>query len=409
MSGHPDIAVSGIGLVSPLGVGVAANWAGLCDGKPTATTDHLFAGLPVDFSCPVSGFDGTSLLGRDLSWRMEPFAQMVVVAAREAVAQAGLDPAGWDGSRVAVVLGVASSSMGPWPQLVARVGAGQFKRVSPMALPRSLPNLAAGEVCLDLGAMGPSLTVSTACASGATAIGIGRDLLRSGACDIAIVGGTESGRTPLASAAFGRMGALSTRCADPGAASRPFDVDCDGFVLAEGAGVLVLERAEDAGARGAAIQGRLMGFGASADAHHITAPHPDGLGVALAVDAALRDAGMTAEEVGHVNAHATSTPAGDAAEAGLLTRLFPHAPPVTATKSLTGHALGAAGALEAAFTLLTIQHREVPAIANLDTPIEPARDLDLVRGAPAALSTATGLSNSFGFGGQNAALIFAAA
>jgi 3-oxoacyl-[acyl-carrier-protein] synthase II len=269
--------------------------------------------------------------------------------------------------------------------------------------------MVAGHIAIEFHANGPNLVTATACTSGATAIGVARDLLRSGACDVVITGGTEAGVTPLSIAAFGQMHALSGRVDDPAAASRPFDTDRDGFVAAEAAGILILERADDASARGARIRGRLLGYGASADAHHITAPDPQGVGVGLAVEAALRDAGVTPSEVSHINAHGTSTPLNDAAESRVIRRVFgDDAPPVTSTKGVTGHALGAAGAIEAAFSLLTIEQGLVPPTANLDKQ-DPEIDLDVVSGEPRALAAEIVMSNSFGFGGQNGVLVLARA
>ncbi|MGY0055250.1 beta-ketoacyl-[acyl-carrier-protein] synthase family protein [Streptomyces sp. LZ34] len=405
MSAKSSVAVTGLGLVSPLGIGVEANWAGLLAGVSTAATDSLLQDLPVDFCCAVPGFDGDALLGRALSWRLEPYAQMALVAAREAVADAGLDPTTWDGARVAVVLGVGGTSTHHWDKQSRHFAAGNISRVSPLFVSRCLTNMTAGDISTDLRAFGPSLSVSTACASGATAIGVGRDLLRAGSCDVAIVGGAESGRARITSIGFSRMGALSTRGSAPAEASRPFDADRDGFVLGEGAGILILERADDAQARSARIRGRVAGYGASADAHHFTTPDPEGRGAELATRTALADAGMTPSDIGHLNAHGTATPIGDAAEAGMLERVFPHTPPVTATKSLTGHALGASGALEAGFTLLALEHQLVPPTANLDQVDGAAANLDLVKEKPRDVSATGALSTSFGFGGQNAALV----
>jgi 3-oxoacyl-[acyl-carrier-protein] synthase II len=224
-----------------------------------------------------------------------------------------------------------------------------------------------------------------------------------------ITGGTEAGLTPLSIAAFGQMHALSGRVDDPGAASRPFDADRDGFVAAEAAGMLVIERADDATARGARVRGRLLGYGASADAHHITAPDPEGVGVGLAIQAALRDAGVGPADVGHINAHGTSTPLNDAAESRVIRRIFgDDAPPVTSTKGVTGHSLGAAGAIEAAFSLLTIEDGLLPPTANLEKQ-DPEIDLDVVSGEPRKTDAEIVMSNSFGFGGQNGVLVLARA
>jgi 3-oxoacyl-[acyl-carrier-protein] synthase II len=281
------------------------------------------------------------------------------------------------------------------------------ERVSPMLIPMLIPNMVAGHIAIEFAAFGPNLVTATACTSGATAIGVARDLLRSGACDVVIAGGTEAGVTPLSIAAFGQMHALSGRVDDPAAASRPFDVDRDGFVAAEAAGILILERAADAAARGAKVRGRLIGYGASADAHHITAPDPQGFGVGLAIQSALDDAGIGPSEVDHINAHGTSTPLNDVAESRVIRRIFgANAPPVTSTKGVTGHSLGAAGAIEAAFSVLTMEHGLLPPTANLDVQ-DPEIDLDVVSKEPRKTDAEVVMSNSFGFGGQNGVLVLA--
>jgi 3-oxoacyl-[acyl-carrier-protein] synthase II len=272
-----------------------------------------------------------------------------------------------------------------------------------------MANMSAGQLSAALGVRGPSLAVATACASGATAIGVARDLLRSGACDVALAGGTEAAVDRLTAAAFARLDALAPLpgSQDPAAASRPFDAERQGFVLAEGAAVLVLERLADAKARGARVLGRLVGYGAAADAHHPTTPHPAGVGLELALRRALADAGARPAEVDHVNAHATGTPLGDLAEARTLHRLF-GAVPVTAAKGTLGHTLGAAGAIEAALTVLTVAEGLIPPTANLAKQ-DPEIDLDVVHGAPRPARIGLALTDSAGFGGQNAVLAFAPA
>ena len=409
MTVHPQpVAVTGLGLVTPAGLGVDASWAGVLAGQGVAATDPALAGVSVDMSCRVPGFDAETLLGRKASRRLDRFVQLAVVAAREAVADAGLDPQTWDGPRVAVVIGCGMGGAATWEQQHAKMLADGPGKVSPMLIPMLVPNMVAGQLAMDLQALGPNLVTATACASGATAIGVARDLLRSGACDIAITGGTEAGLTPLAIAGFAQMGALSGRTSDPAAASRPFDVDRDGFVAAEAAGILVLERTQDAAARGAAVRANLAGYGASADGFHITAPDPDGAGAARAMRAALADAGVAPGDVDHVNAHGTSTPLNDAAEARTLRAVIGDGASVTSTKGVTGHALGAAGAIEAAFTVLTVQHGQVPPTANLDSQ-DPEVDLDIVAKAPRDQAVKAAMSDSFGFGGQNAVLVFTAA
>lgn len=400
-----SVAVTGLGLATPAGLGLEASWQGVLAGASRASTDPALAGLEVDMSCRVEGFDAAELLGRKAARRLDRFVQLALWSAREAVTDAGLDPQAWDAARVGVVIGCGMGGLHTWEEQYNRMLEQGAQRVSPLLIPMLVPNMVAGQIAIDLGCNGPNLVTATACASGATATGVARDLLRSGACDIVLTGGTESGLTPLAVTGFAQMGALSTRTDDPGAASRPFDVDRDGFVAAEAAAVLVLERDEDARARGARRRALLAGYGASADAHHITAPDPDGAGAELAMRAALEDAGLTPGEVDHVNAHGTSTPLNDATEARTLQRLLRDDATVTSTKGVTGHALGAAGAIEAAFSVLTVEHGLVPPTANLTTQ-DPEVTLDVVTGQPRTQDIDVAMSDSFGFGGQNAVLVF---
>ncbi|MFI9201240.1 beta-ketoacyl-[acyl-carrier-protein] synthase family protein [Streptomyces sp. NPDC053048] len=403
-----EIAVTGIGMVTPAGIGREATWDGLCAGVGLGAFDEDLAGLPVDFSCRVPGFDGNELLGRRITWRNDRFIHLAMVAAREAVADAGLDTGAWDGPRVAIVIGSASNGGDRWPQEYRNLDEGRVEAISPTALLRSLPNMVAGEVSTDLQALGPCLTTSSACASGATAIGTARDLLRAGACDIAIAGGTDSARVPMGSAAFYRMQALSLRRHDPAGASRPFDADRDGFVLSEGSAMLVLERPRYARARGARVRGFLSGYGASSDGYHATRPDPDGSGAQRAVLAALADARADVCEVHHVNAHGTSTPLNDSVEADMLTTVFGTPPPVTSVKGVIGHSLGAAGAVDAACTVMSLERQLIPPTANLDR-LGEGMEIDVVTKTPRAHRMQGALSNAFGFGGQNAVLFFRAA
>ncbi len=261
------------------------------------------------------------------------------------------------------------------------------------------------EICIALGAHGPSLAVTTACASGATALGTARDLLLADRCDIALAGGAEAPCHPLPSTCFAQMGALSTRLHDPEGASRPFDTDRDGFVLAEGAGLLVLERASDARARGARPHAHLSGYGASTDGYHYAAPHPEGAGITRAFNAALADAGLGTGDIGHINAHGTGTPLNDLIEGAALSRIFDgHPPPVTSTKGVTGHALGAAGAIEAALAALTLKHQSIPPTANLHQ-LDPDIHLDVVAKTARQHRMEAVASNSCGFGGHNTVLV----
>jgi 3-oxoacyl-[acyl-carrier-protein] synthase II len=401
-------AITGIGLVTPAGVGVAANWERVVEGRATAAGDDPeLAGLPVTMACRVPDFSAAEL-GLRNAWQWDRYTQFAVVAAHEALRHAGLTAGEWpDSSRIAVVIGSGAGGTATLEAQHAVLLAEGPAEVSPLTLPMGLLNMAAGQVAIELKANGPCLAPCTACASGASAIGIGRDMLRSGAADIVIAGGAEAPVTPLYVSAFSRMRALSRRCDDPRTASRPFDATRDGFVLGEGAGVVVLESEEHAKARGVRPVARVVGFGASADAHHVTSPHPQGRGAKLAVRAALADAGLTGRDVGYVNAHGTSTPLNDAVEAAVVRELLGGDTPVSSTKGVTGHPLGAAGAIEAAFAALTVHHGVIPPTANLTDP-DPAMDIDLVHKAARHARVTVALSNSFGFGGQNTALLIAA-
>ncbi|MDQ0810402.1 3-oxoacyl-[acyl-carrier-protein] synthase II [Streptomyces sp. B3I7] len=403
------VAVTGLGLLTPAGDGTDATWDGVRRGLGTAAHDPALHGLPVDFSCrvPLSSEELGRRIGR-AAWRMARNSGLAVLAAREAVLDAGLDPGSWDGDRVAVVLGCGLGADAEREAQAVRLRESGPEAVSALTSALVLSNMASGEVSIDLGARGPVLAPNTACASGGSALAVARDLLAAGRCDIAVAGATEAAVTPLVCAGFWRAGALSRRTGTPVGASRPFAADRDGFVLAEGAGVLVLERTGDAAARGARVRALLVGCGSTADAHHPTAPAPGARGAEAALRTALSDAGLAPHDVDHVNAHGTSTPLGDAGEAALIARVLPHRPSVTAPKGVLGHGLGAAGAIEAALTVLTLQHRTVPPIANLGAPA-PEFGLDCVSKEPRRQDVRVAVSHSFGFGGHNVVLALARA
>ncbi|MGW0563211.1 beta-ketoacyl-[acyl-carrier-protein] synthase family protein [Streptomyces sp. NPDC003016] len=405
MTEPTPVVVTGLGLATAAGIGVAATWEGLCRGTSTALPDRHLRGLPVSFSCRVPDDGLSAAVGKGFGWRTDRFIQLALVAALEAVDDAGLHPADWDAVRVGVVIGAGGGSLDTMPKVCEAIAESRYRAVSPTAVPRSQPNMAAGEVAISLGARGPTLSVSTACASGATAIGVSRMLLDAGACDLVIAGGSDSACNPIGAVTFWRMGALSTRAHDPAGASRPFDADRDGFVLGEGAGVLVLERADHAQARRARVYARLTGHASTADAYHPTAPHPRGEGALRALRLALADAGLQAQDIDHVNAHGTSTPLNDEVEARVLRQVFPASPPVTATKSILGHTLGGAGAIEAVCCVLALDRQTIHPTANLNR-LGNGIELDVVTGGPRAHSMAAVASNSFGFGGQNTVLIF---
>ncbi|MFC8662143.1 beta-ketoacyl-[acyl-carrier-protein] synthase family protein [Streptomyces sp. NPDC057199] len=408
VSPSPDIVVTGVGLVTSAGIGVDATWKGVCEGRPTAARNPLLAGLPVDISCTVPGFSAREHVGRRSSLAHDRFTQLGITAAREAVADAGLDPRNWDGARVGVVVGCGLGGVATWETQHRRMLDKGPEAVSALLIPMLVPNMVAGHLAMDLHATGPNLVTATACASGATAIGTALQLLRDGSCDVVVAGGAEAGVSPLMVTGFAQMGALSRRLDEPSAASRPFDADRDGFVIGEGSGMLVLEREADAHARRARVRARIAGYGASADAYQMTAPDPEGVGVLQALRTALAGAGVMPDEVDHVNAHGTSTPLNDAAEAGALRKLLGEGAAVTSTKGVTGHTLGAAGAIEAVLTVLTVEHGTVPPTANLERQ-DAEIELDIVAGSPREQKVDVAVSNSFGFGGQNAVLVITAA
>ncbi|MFJ7997455.1 beta-ketoacyl-[acyl-carrier-protein] synthase family protein [Streptomyces sp. NPDC096310] len=418
MSGRPttspaparfDAAITGVGMVTAAGVGVEQSWERIRAGAGTAASEvPALAGLPADFACAVTDFDPSALIERKQVWRLDRSSQLGMVAAHEAVADSGLDRDSWDATRVGVILGNGIGGAATWEKQHSVLLEKGPRRVSPLLVPMLSPNMCAGYVSMMLGALGPSLVTATACASGTTAVGMARELLRSGVCDVVITGGTEAPLVPSLISGFSQMRALADRRDDLTATSRPFDADRSGFVAAEGAAVLVLERAEDARARGARIRAMVSGYGASADAHHATAPDPNGRGAELALRAALRDAGVGPDEVDHVNAHGTATMLNDATEARTIRRVLGERPAVTSVKGVVGHSLAAAGAIEAVVTALTLEEGHIPPTANLES-LDPELELDMVFKAGRDVRAEVAVSNSFGFGGQNAVLLFTAA
>ncbi len=399
-------AVTGIGLVTAAGTGAGAAWHGVSD-LATAPSVHPvdeLAGLPCDFMYTVTDTDPKAVLGVAAQRLMDRFSQLAVIAAREAVADAGLDPSVWDSGRVAVVIGSAHGGLPFYDDQHTTLTERGARRVSPKLAPLTVVNGAASSVAMDLGVHGPSLAVSTACSSGTVAIGTAHQMLRAGACDIVVAGGAESVRSRLLIASACQMRAVSTRRDDPAAACRPFDSHRDGFVVGEGAGLLVLEHPEHARARGATVRAHVAGYGASSDAHSAVAPDPDGLGIERALRTALADADLGPDDIGHVNAHGTSTVANDLIEAAMLHRVLGEHPLVTSTKAMTGHTLGAAGGIEAALTVLALQHQLVPPTANLDAP-DPAIPVDVVSKEARRGRFDCAVKTSLGFGGHNAALV----
>ncbi|MET8414688.1 beta-ketoacyl-[acyl-carrier-protein] synthase family protein [Streptomyces sp. NPDC005134] len=399
-------AVTGIGLVTSAGVGTGATWRTVSEAvtAPSVLRRPELNQLPCDFMYTITGLDTKVVLGVATHRLMDRFSQLAVIAAREAVADAGLDPSVWDSGRVAVVIGSAHGGLPFYDEQHATLAGRGARRVSPKLAPLTVVNGAASSVATDLGARGPSQAVSTACSSGTVAIGTAHQMLRTGACDIVIAGGAESVCSRLLIASACQLKAVSTRRDDPEAACRPFDTHRDGFVVGEGAGLLVLERTEHARARGATVRARIAGYGASSDAYSAVAPDPEGLGIERALRTALADAGVDGADVGHVNAHGTSTVANDLIEGTMLRRVLGDHPLVTSTKAMTGHTLGAAGGIETALTVLALQYQLVPPTVNLDAP-DPAIPIDVVskEARPGVFDVA--VKTSLGFGGHNAALV----
>jgi 3-oxoacyl-[acyl-carrier-protein] synthase II len=404
------VVVTGLGATTPIGGDVPSTWSAMLAGKSgiRTLTEDWVSELPVHIGGRVL-VEPIEVLSRVEARRLDRGGQFAVVAAREAWADSGLagkvDPERF-GVAVASGIGGITTLLQAYDTLLAK-GA---RLVSPLAIPMLMPNGPAAAIGLELGARAGVHTPVSACASGAEGIALGLDMIRSGRADVVIAGGTEAAIHALPMAAFASMKAMSTRNDEPERASRPYDKARDGFVLGEGAALVVLESEAHAKARGAKIYCTLAGAGITSDAHHIAQPDPSGSGVARALRLALVDAGISPEDVGHVNAHATSTPQGDVAEVLALRRVLGDAAdgaPISATKSMTGHLLGAAGALEAVVTVLALQERKAPPTINLDDPDDEV-DVDVVRHEPRALRSGplAALNNSFGFGGHNVCLVF---
>ena len=414
MSHTTDVVVTGLGATTPLGGDVKSTWAAALAGesgaRPFEEDWSSQYGIPVEFAATIK-VKPSDVLERPELKRMDPSTQYAIIAAREAWADAGAPEI--DGERLGAV--VSSGIGGIWTtldgwDLLREKGA---RRVLPMTVPMLMPNSPVAFVSLEFGAKAGAHALVSACASGAEAIGYGVDMIRAGRADVVIAGGTEATIHPMPIAAFAASRTLSLRNDDPQGASRPYDVERDGFVIGEGAGVVVLESAEHAAARGARVYARVAGVGLSADGYHITSPEPSGDGQIRAMRAALQESAVAATDVVHVNAHATSTVVGDLIEArsirGVLGDDADHVA-LSATKSMTGHLLGGAGALETIFTVLAVHERQAPPTINVAQP-DPELVLDLVRDTPRALPDGqiAAINNSFGFGGHNAVVALASA
>ena len=404
------VVVTGVGAVSSLGTGVDKNWSALTEGQSGIDLITRFdaSDLPAQIAGEVKDFEPTDFIDKKEVKKMDLFIQYALAAADMAMADSGLKITDENAERVGVLVG---SGLGGLPAIEKYhdvLNKSGYKRVSPFFIPMLIINLAPGQISIRFGAKGPNVSSVSACATGTHSIGDAYHMIKRGDADAMIAGGTESTITPLGVSGFCVMKALSTRNDDPKAASRPFDKDRDGFIMAEGAGIVILEEYESAVKRGAKIYGELCGYGLTSDAHHLTAPAPEGEGAARCMKMAMKGAGVNPEDVDYINAHGTSTPFNDLFETmAIKTALGDHAKSVmvSSTKSMTGHGLGAAGALEAVYCLKAMETGIVPPTINLQNPSEEC-DLDYVPNTARQADVKIAMSNSLGFGGTNATLLF---
>lgn len=410
MPTEPKVLVTGIGLVTPLGNDRPTTWRNLVDG--VSGVDYITAFDTEQFQTRIAGetkgFDPCDALGEREAKKLDKFTQFAAVASIEALEHADLDVQETDTSRVAVLIGSGVGGFLTITEQMNNLATRGPRRVSPFTVPMMLGDMASGQVSMMFGIKGPNFSVVSACATGADSIGEAAEMIRRGRVDVAIAGGTEAAICPIGIAGFNSCKALSLRNDEPQRASRPFDAERDGFVLGEGAGVMILESEQHARHRGADVLCELAGYGATSDAHHVTQPHPEGEGAAAAMDLAIEQSGMPASEVNYVNAHGTSTPFNDKFETLAMKRVFgEHAykMAISSTKSMTGHLLGASGGIEAAFAAMAISESAVPPTINLENP-DPDCDLDYTPNLAKRGAVHVSMSNSLGFGGHNASLVF---
>jgi 3-oxoacyl-[acyl-carrier-protein] synthase II len=404
------VVITGIGLVSSLGIGTSQNWNALLAGTSGVARITRFdvSGFAAQIAAEVRGFDPLQFIDKKDVKKMDVFIQYAIAASQFAMDDSGLTVTPENAGAIGVYIASGIGGFATIEREHAALLEGGPRKISPFFIPSAIINLAAGQVSIRFGAKGPNLATCTACSASAHAVGESFEIIRRGDAEVMIAGGSEAAITPMSVGGFGRMQALSTRNDDPARASRPFDKDRDGFIIGEGAGVIILEDLEHARRRGARVYAEVVGYGASADAYHITAPSEDGEGAVRVMSLALKKAGIRPDQVGYINAHGTSTPYNDRLETLAIKRCFgEHARKlaISSTKSMTGHLLGAAGGLEAGISALAVYHQAVPPTINLDEP-DPECDLDYVPHKSRNMAFEYALSNSFGFGGTNAALLF---
>jgi 3-oxoacyl-[acyl-carrier-protein] synthase II len=404
------VVVTGIGLVSSLGIGTDANWSALTSGISGITTISKFdaSHFATQIAGEVHGFEPLKYLEKKDVKKMDVFIQYAIAASQFAMDDSGFKVTPQNAPNVGVYIASGIGGFTTIEREHKSLLEGGPRKISPFFIPSAIINLAAGQVSIRFGAKGPNSATCTACSASAHAIGDAYEIIKRGDADAMIAGGSEAAITPMGIGGFGALRALSQRNDEPSRASRPFDHDRDGFVVGEGAGVIILEEHDMAVARGARIYAELVGYGMAADAYHITAPSEDGDGPLRVMQRAMKSAGIEPSQVSYINAHGTSTPHGDKVETIAIKRAFgskEKVPPVSSTKSMTGHLLGAAGGLEAGISVLAVHHQLAPPTANLDCP-DPACDLDYIPNQARPMAIEYALSNSFGFGGTNAALLF---
>ena len=404
------VVVTGLGVVSPLGLDVPSTWQGLIAGR--SGVDRITQYDPqlteTKIAAEVKGFDPGQYMDRKEARRLDRFIQLAVAASQQAMVDAGLKLDATNDVDVGVIIGVGMGGLNTLCSQHTVLSERGYDRVSPFLVPMMIPDMACGYVAIFLGAKGPNFCTTSACASGSDAIGVSYDMIKRGAARAMVTGGAESVIHPLAFAGFNAANAISTRNNEPQLASRPFDAERDGFVIGEGAAVLILESLPFALERGASILAEMVGYGATGDAYHITSPADGGEGGARAMSAALREAGLKPEQIDYINAHGTSTQLNDKNETMAIKTVFgeqAYRVPVSSTKSMVGHLLGAAGGMEAAISILTIQNGVIPPTINLTNP-DPECDLDYVPNVSRKAQVNSVLSNVFGFGGHNSTLIF---
>lgn len=403
------VVVTGLGCISPVGNNVVETWRSLLAGKSGAgMITHFDASKhKTRFAAEVKGFDGAALLGARDARRMDRFTQFAMAASMEALEQSGFKVDESNRDRVGVVIGTGIGGIGTLLEQAEVMRERGPDRVSPFLVPMMISDSAAGMLAIRFGARGPNMALATACASGNNAIGEALEMIRRGSADVMVAGASEAALVPVAMAGMNVMTALSTRNEDPQTASRPFDRDRDGFLMGEGAGILILESLDHAQSRGANILAEISGYGTTDDAYHISAPAENGAGAALSMKLALADSGLTVDDIDYINAHGTSTQLNDKSETAAIKTVFgeqAYQIPVSSTKSMTGHLLGASGAVEAVFCIMAIRDEMLPPTINFHTP-DPECDLDYVPNQPRKASPKHVMSNSFGFGGHNATLV----